>query len=104
MAGSDLLQPRIELLACACAQHQGKLLHKVVGQIDLWMQAAKHGKRFLLFHLEVFRSTKKEEGGLSGKYRNPSLKGTLDTGFTPSRKKPQEHLTHTLIRSLVALF
>ncbi len=65
LAACYLVKPSIEVLSRAGAQHLGKLLHQVIGQIDLRVKLTKPGQRFLLFGAQFFRPTKKQEGSLS---------------------------------------
>ena len=60
-----LVKPGIEVLSSTGAQHLGKLLNQVIGQIDLWVKLTKLGQRFLLFGAQFFRPMKKQEGSLS---------------------------------------
>ena len=55
------LLPSVELFAGARAQHLGKLLNEVVGQIDFWMKLPKRDERFLFICLQFSRPTEEEE-------------------------------------------
>ena len=103
VAGSDFLQPGVELASCARAQYLGELLHEIIGEINLRVQIPQRGERFLLIQSQVFGPTKEEKGRFSGKHRSPPLDGAFDTGFARTWEKTQQHDTHTRIRSLVAL-
>jgi hypothetical protein len=41
LAGSDFFEPVVKLFSCPDAQHAGKLLNEVVGQVDLWMKVSE---------------------------------------------------------------
>src|SRR5260370_285132 len=64
VAALHLGKPDIEALSGACAQHVGKLLHQVIGQIDFWMDLTELAKLLMLLAAQVLRATKQEEGGL----------------------------------------
>ena len=56
LAGSDLLEPGVELFSCASAQHLGKLLNEVVSQLYFWMALAKLTNGLLLLWIQLFWS------------------------------------------------
>ena len=64
-AAGYLGQPGVEAFSSAVAQHLGKLLNQVIGQLDLRVKLTKLSQRFLFLDTEFFRTTKKEESGLS---------------------------------------
>lgn len=57
LAACYLVKPGIEVFSSAGAQHLGKLLNQVIGQIDLWVKLTKFGQHFLLFGTQFFRPT-----------------------------------------------
>jgi len=55
-------QPGIEGLSRAAAQHLGKLLNQVIGQIDFQVDLTELDERLLLLDTQLFRAAKKETG------------------------------------------
>ena len=58
-------QPGIEGLSRAAAQHLGKLLNQLIGQIDFQVDLTEVDERLLLRDTQLFRAAKKQESGLS---------------------------------------
>ncbi|SRR6266487_3629298 len=65
LAAFYLVQPGIEALSSACAQHVGKLLNKIIGQIDFCVDLTELDQCLLILDTQFFRATKKEEDSLS---------------------------------------
>jgi len=76
LAGSDWLKPSVELFACARAQHLGKLLNEVVGQIDFWMKLPKRDERFLFICLQ-FAETDEGRGTLPAERTEEMERGRI---------------------------
>ena len=60
-----LLKPGIKEFSRAVASHLGRLLHQVIGQIDLWVNLTECGHCLLLLGTQFFRAMKKQKGSLS---------------------------------------
>ncbi len=65
-ASFHLGKPGIEVFSGAGAQHLGKLLNQVIGQINFWVNLTKLGKSLLLLDTQLLWATKKKESSLSG--------------------------------------
>src|SRR5450755_3989020 len=59
-----LIKPVIKALSSTGAQHVGKLLNQVIGQINFWVDVTEFDKRLLLLDTELFRAAKKQKCGL----------------------------------------
>src|SRR5712692_1835747 len=63
-AALHLSQPDIEVLCSACAQHLGKLLNQVIGQINFRVDLTECDERLLFLDTQLFRVAKEQKSGL----------------------------------------
>lgn len=103
LAPCYLLQPGIKACSCAIAQHLGKLLNQVIGQIDLRVKLTKFGQRFLFLDTDFLWTTKKQEGSLSYSRKSRSLRWGVKSIFAPVWKPTNKDVADALIASLIAL-
>jgi hypothetical protein len=94
LAGSDLLKPSVELFACAHAQHLGKLLNEVVGQIDFWMKLPKRDERFLFIGLQ-FAETDEGRGTSPAERTEEMERGRIRGSRSSSLLEASEQAAHT---------